>query len=154
MILYIGEDHGIDNIIQSIRNAKTDEQKEILFQNTTSSPYFFLSFDQAQLLFEEMQALNRLPLDLMANILPQIVNEDQAIKFVDANLNSRGKFALRIKLGQLYNSYVGLHTGHYAIDMKQPDQRNGGRRLGAISVTEGKFAVRIYSTTRLSIICI
>ena len=87
-----------------------------------------------------MQGLNRLPLDLMANILPQIVNEDQAIKFVDTNLNSRGKFALRIKLGQLYNSYVGLHTGHYAIDMKQSEQRNGGRRLGAISVTEGKFS--------------
>lgn len=136
----IGEDHGIDNIIQSIRDAKTDEQREILFQNTTSSPYFFLSFDQAQLLFEEMQGLNRLPLELMCSILPQIVNEEQTNKFVDTNLNDRGKFALRIKLGQLYNSYVGLHTGHYAIDMKVPDQRNGGRRLGAICVTEGKFA--------------
>lgn len=136
----IGEDHGIDNIIKSIRDAKTDEQREILFQNTTSSPYFFLSFDQAQLLFEEMQGLNRLPLELMANILPQIVNEEQTNKFIDTNLNDKGKMALRIKLGQLYNSYVGLHTGHYAIDMKAPDQRNGGRRLGAISVTEGKFA--------------
>ena len=136
----IGEDHGIDNIIQSIRDAKTDEQREILFQNTTSSPYFFLSFDQAQLLFEEMQGLNRLPLELMCSILPQIVNEEQTNKFIDTNLNDRGKFALRIKLGQLYNSYVGLHTGHYMIDMKVPDQRNGGRRLGAICVTEGKFA--------------
>ncbi len=136
----IGEDHGIDTIIQSIRDAKTDEQREILFQNTTSSPYFFLSFDQAQLLFEEMQGLNRLPLELMSNILPQIVNEEQANKFIDTNLNDRGKFALRVKLGQLYNSYVGLHTGHYCIDMKAPDQRNGGRRLGAICVTEGKFA--------------
>ena len=136
----IGEDHGIDTIIQSIRDAKTDEQREILFQNTTSSPYFFLSFDQAQLLFEEMQGLNRLPLELMANILPQIVNEEQTNKFIDTNLNDRGKLALRIKLGQLYNSYVGLHTGHYCIDMKAPEQRNGGRRLGAICVTEGKFA--------------
>ncbi len=135
----IGQDYGIDNIIKSIREAKTDDQREILFQNTTSSPYFFLSFDQAQLLFEEMQGLNRLPLDLMANILPQIVNEDQVCKFIETNLNDRGKLALRVKLGQLYNSYVGLHTGHYSIDMKQPDQRNGGRRLGAICVTEGKF---------------
>mmetsp|Transcript_5234 Transcript_5234/g.11448 ORF Transcript_5234/g.11448 Transcript_5234/m.11448 type:complete len:1188 (+) Transcript_5234:1048-4611(+) len=135
----IGEDHGIDTIIQSIRTAKTDEQREILFQNTTSSPYFFLSFDQAQLLFEEMQGMNRMPLELMASILPQIVNEEQAIKFIETNLNDKGKFALRCKLGQLYNSYVGMHTGHYCVDMKIPDQRNGGRRLGAISVTEGKF---------------
>jgi hypothetical protein len=143
----IGEDHGIDTILQSIRDAKTDEQREILFQNTTSSPYFFLSFDQAQLLFEEMQGLNRLPLELMANILPQIVNEEQANKFIDTNLNDRGKLALRMKLGQLYNSYVGLHTGHYCIDMKAPEQRNGGRRLGAICVTEGKFAQQAGSNT-------
>jgi hypothetical protein len=76
----------------------------------------------------------------MANILPQIVNEEQTNKFIDTNLNDRGKLALRVKLGQLYNSYVGLHTGHYCIDMKAPEQRNGGRRLGAICVTEGKFA--------------
>lgn len=139
----IGEDYGIDNIIQSIRDAKTDEQREILFQNTTSSPYFFLSFDQAQLLFEEMQGQNRLPLELMASILPQIVNEEQTNKFIDTNLNDMGKLTLRIKLGQLYNSYVGLHTGHYAIDMRIPSQRNGGRRLGAISVTEGKFAQQV-----------
>jgi len=136
----IGEDHGIDNIIKSIRDAKTDEQREVIFQNTTSSPYFFLSFDQAQLLFEEMQGLNRLPLGVMANILPQIVNEEQAIKFIDTNLNDKGKLALRCKLGQLYNSYVGLHTGHYCIDMKVPEERNGGRRLGAVCVTEAKFA--------------
>jgi RNA recognition motif-containing protein len=33
---YIGEDHGIDNIIQSIRNAKTDEQKEKI----PDTPYY------------------------------------------------------------------------------------------------------------------
>lgn len=134
----IGADHGIDNIIKSIREAKTDDQREILFQNTTSSPYFFLSFEQAQLLFEEMQVLNRLPLDLMCNILPQIVNEEQAIKFVETNLNDLGKFALRIKMGQLFSAFMGLLTGHYVIDLKDVAQRNAGRRLGAISVTEGK----------------
>lgn len=134
----IGADHGIDNIIQSIRNAKTDDQREILFQNTTSSPYFFLSFEQAQLLFDEMQGLNRMPLELMASILPQIATEDQAIKFLDTNLNDLGKLALRVKIGSLYCAYVGLQTAHYAIDMSIATHRNGGRRLGAICVTEGK----------------
>jgi hypothetical protein len=136
----IGADHGIDNIIKSIREAKTDEQREILFQNTTSSPYFFLSFDQAQLLFEEMQMLNRLPLDLLANILPSIVNEEQAIKFIDTNLNDLGKFAFRCKIGPLYGVFVGLYTGHYNFDLRVPSQRNTARRLGAVSVTEGKNA--------------
>jgi hypothetical protein len=120
----VGADHGLDNIIKSIREAKTDDQREILFTNTTSSPYFFLSFDQAQLLFEEMQILNRLPLDLMASILPQIVNEDQAIKFIDTNLNETGKFHFRLKIGPLYGAFVGLRTGHYSIDLRIPSQRN------------------------------
>jgi hypothetical protein len=135
----VGADHGLENIITSIRDAKTDDQREILFQNTTSSPYFFLSFDQSQLLFEEMQVLNRMPLDLMASILPQIVNEEQAIKFIDTNLNEVGKFHFRLKLGPLYGAFVGLRTGHYSIDLKVPSQRNSARRLGAISVTEGKL---------------
>ena len=105
----------------------------LLFSSSTSC-------DQAQLLFEEMKRLNRLPLDLMSSILPQIVNEEQSINFIDMNLNMKGKFALRVKIGQLYNSYIGLHTGHYCIDMKNSQQKNGGRRLGAISVTEGKYA--------------
>lgn len=136
----IGADHGIDNIIKSIREAKTDEQRDILFQNTTSSPYFFLSFDQAQLLFEEMQQLNRLPLELLASILPSIVNEEQAIRFIDTNLNELGKFAFRCKIGALYGIFVGLYTGHYCFDLRVPSQRNTARRLGAVSVTEGKTA--------------
>lgn len=134
----IGADHGIDNIISSIREAKTDEQRDILFQNTTSSPYFFLSLEQAQMLFDVMQGLNRVPLDLMASILPQVVNDEQAVKFIDNNLNDYGKIALRVKIGPLYNVFVGLPTGHYAFDMKIPAHRNGGRRLGAISVSEAK----------------
>lgn len=84
---------------------------------------------QAQLLFEEMHGMNSLPMDLMANILPQMVNEDHALRFIETNLEDSGKLLLRVKIGQLYNSYVGLHTGHYLIDLKQMEQKNGARRL-------------------------
>lgn len=80
------------------------------------------------MLFEEMQGLNHLPLDLMASILPQIVNDDNALRFIETNLNDSGKLALRIKIGQLFNSYVGLHSGHYTIDLKKTEQKNGARR--------------------------
>jgi hypothetical protein len=30
-----------------------------------------------------------MPLELMASILPQIVNEEQAIKFIETNLNDK-----------------------------------------------------------------
>lgn len=80
-----------------------------------------------------------MPLDIMANILPQIVNCDQANKFIDLNLNDIGKLALRVRIGPLYNAYVGLYSGHYAIDMKVAEQKNGAKRLGAICIAEGKY---------------
>jgi hypothetical protein len=98
------------------------------------------------MLFEEMVQLNRLPLDIMAAILPQIVNEEHVCKFLDINLNELGKLTLRVKLGQLYNSYIGLHTGHYAVDLKVSNQLNGARRLGAVCTSEGK-ACRLAGAT-------
>jgi len=48
-------------------------------------------FEQAQLLFEEMQNRIFVPVEVMASILPQIVNDDNALKFIETNLNEGGQ---------------------------------------------------------------
>ena len=65
----VGSDEGIENIIDAIREAKSVDQKELIFQQATNSPYFFLTADQGQLLFDEVQGLNRSLLDVIAAIL-------------------------------------------------------------------------------------
>lgn len=75
-----------------------------------------------------MQHRKVVPIDLMGSILPQIVNDDNALKFIETNLNESGQLHLRVVIGQLYNSYVGLYTGHYSIDLKNIEQKNGARR--------------------------
>lgn len=44
--LDIGDDFGLENALQAIRDAKTDEQKDVVFLNITSSPYFYFNSHQ------------------------------------------------------------------------------------------------------------
>jgi len=117
----VGSDDGIMTLIKGIQSAKTGEQKEILFTQACSSPYFFLTAEQAQILFDDSMAagLAKLPLDMIIAIMPQIVNEEQVNRFLDANLNDKGKLSLRVRMGPLYNAFIGLPTGHYFIDFEK-----------------------------------
>jgi hypothetical protein len=48
--LDIGHDSGLENALQAIREAKTEDQKDVIFLNVTSSPYFFFNAHQVSLL--------------------------------------------------------------------------------------------------------
>lgn len=135
----VGEDDGIENIIKAIKEAKTVDHKEIIFEQATSSPYFYLTADQGQVLFDEVQGLSKSALDIIACILPQLVNDEHVNRFIDSNLTTLGKMALRVRLGQLYNCYVGIATGHYNVDLRYHEQVQGVKRLSALAAAESKF---------------
>lgn len=138
----VGSDGGISTLIQGMVSARTSEQKDVLFQQACTSPYFFFSADQAQQLLDAAlgAGLTMMPLDMIIAILPQIVNEEQTNRFLDQNLNAMGKLALRVKMGPLYNAFVGLPTGHYLVDLKKTLDRMGSKRLAAVSVREARDA--------------
>lgn len=138
----VGSDGGISTLIQGMVSARTSEQKDVLFQQACTSPYFFFSADQAQQLLDAAlgAGLTMMPLDMIIAILPQIVNEEQTNRFLDQNLNAMGKLALRVKMGPLYNAFVGLPTGHYIVDLKKTLDRMGSKRLAAVSVREARDA--------------
>ena len=118
-------------LINGILKAQTGEQKDILFAQACSSPYFFLTAEQAQLLFDDasVAGLSKHPLDMIIAIMPQVVNEEQVNRFIDQNLTERGKLALRVRMGPLYNAFVGLATGFYFIDFEKKLDEMGAKRL-------------------------
>ena len=140
----VGSDEGIMTLIKGIQSAKTGEQKDILFAQACRSPYFFLTSEQAQMLFDDAQSagLSKHPIDMIIAILPQIVNEEQVNRFLDHNLNESGKLSLRVRMGPLYNAFVGLPTGHYFINFEKVLDTLGAKRLAALSVSESK-AMRV-----------
>ena len=141
-IFDVGGEDGIETLIKGILGAKTGEQREILFDQACQSPYFFFTADQAQMLFDAARnaGISRLPLDLIICILPQIVNEEQTNAFLENNLNDLGRLALRIKMGPLYNAFVGLPTGHYFVDLSKTLDRMGAKRVAAVAVNEARVA--------------
>lgn len=80
-------------------------------------------------------------------MLPQIVNSEQRVRFLDSLLDSTGKLALRVKLGQMYNCLLGLPTGHYTFDLREKHDRNLGRALATIWGTEVKYSKSINCNT-------
>ncbi len=136
----VGSDDGITTLIKGIQSAKTGEQKDILFAQACTSPYFFLTAEQAQLLFDDSKeaGLSKHPIDMIIAIMPQIVNEEQVNRFLDQNLSESGKLSLRVRMGPLYNAFIGLPTGHYFIDFEKTLDTMGAKRLAALSVSESK----------------
>ncbi len=62
--------------------------------------------EQAQLLFEEMQNRIFVPVEVMASILPQIVNDDNALKFIETNLNEGGQLQVCMYVCMYVRTYV------------------------------------------------
>lgn len=50
----IAHDEGISNVIMAIRESKTEAERLVLFDQAISSPYYFMSAQQALMLYEEV----------------------------------------------------------------------------------------------------
>lgn len=135
----VSHDEGIHSVIKAIHDAPTTEQREVIFEQATSSPYYFMSAQQALMLFEEMGKHNNSHLDVLSRVLPQLVSSEQCHRFIDSVLNNEGKFALRVMMGQIYNVLMGLPTGHFTFDLRNKQDQIEGRALSAVWAEEAKY---------------
>ena len=120
----VGLDAGLQEVLQTIRDAKTEDEREAVFKQATHSPYFFFTSSQAQMFYVVcVQELRMDKIKAILSILPQIVNAEEAVKFIDQHLNDEEKYALRVKIGPVYNIYLGVYTGHYCWNL-QKEQGN------------------------------
>jgi hypothetical protein len=83
----IGDDAGIDSVVFAMQDTKNKHHKQTLFEQAINSPYFFLTADHAQMLYDEVLTYSKHKLDAMAMILPQIVNAEQCLQFLEHNLD-------------------------------------------------------------------
>ncbi len=135
----VGGDYGVVSIIKTLQNAKTMEQREVIFHHAITSPYYYYNSNHAQQLYEQTKGLPFHNIDVIAMILPQIVSSDQCLSFINNNLTEDEKLELRLLLGPLYNVYTANATGHYLIDLNNNHHIRGGKKLAGLSVTESKI---------------
>jgi hypothetical protein len=132
-----GADEGVDSILQLIKETKSAEQREVLFEHVINSPYYYLSATQAELLLQDMRGIAD-DLDLIAAMMPQITCAEEVCSLLDHNLTELQKLLLRIRMGPSYNTYVGCPAGHYCLDLSKRADRRCGVKLNAISSYEVK----------------
>ena len=129
----IPEEDSIDRIIAAIKGASTPEEREAIFENACRSPYYYLTTQHAQLIFDEIKKHSDNILEIVRPILPQMVNPQHAMRFIDSNFNEAGKLALRVRMGPMYCAYMGNPSGHYTFDLKHIENRIAGQKLAAMS---------------------
>lgn len=132
----VPSDEGINRIIKCMREVHTQDEREVLFQRTIGSPYFCLSAHQAQLMFQQMGHASNPPLELLGTVLAQLVNMDQAHKFLNTNLDEIARFNLRMTIGPIYHILTGAPTGHYCLDMRKPMHVLAWKKLFALNGAE------------------
>lgn len=142
----VGEDSGTASVIKAMRDAKTEEQRMLIFEQAVQSPYHFMTESQGQLLLEEIcgPPSNRITkgsklLQIVAAILPQLVSAEHCVKFIHYNLNDAMTIELRLLLGGMFNALTGAATGHYLFDLKNDREVMLCRKLASIATTETKY---------------
>lgn len=153
-IFDVGEDSGVESIIQAMKDAKTEEQKLLIFEQAVQSPYHFMTEIQGQMLLDELagtlgkrSAKNAQIYQIIASILPQLVTSEHCTKLIEHNLDDQGKLELRLLMGDMFNALIGFPTGHYSFDMKKSSHRQFARKLAAIANTETKFCKSVNCNT-------
>ena len=142
----VGQNDGVISIIDAMKRAKTEEQKELIFDQAVNSPYHFMNAEQGQLLLEELAGTKSKRkiktsklYELVGKILPQIVSAEQCCKFLHNNLNDALMLGVRLEMGQMFSAFTGLATGHYTFDCGKRWHLMLLRKLVTIANTEMKF---------------
>ena len=136
----VPSDDSVDLLIVSLQNARTHDERDSIFNNICRSPYYFLTTEHAQLVFDEIRKTTEDFLAVVPSILCQMVSPQHARRFIDSNFTDLGKLALRVRIGPIYNAYLGNTTGHYTFNLKLIDDRTAGQRLAAIASNQEKYA--------------
>lgn len=142
----VGDDSGVESVIRAMQEAKTEEQKGLIFEQAVQSPYHFMTEAQGQMLLNELagpvgdrNSKSKRLYEIIASILPQLVSAEHCTKFIQYNLTVEETLSLRLLMGQMFCALTGSPTGHYAFELKKPAHALYARKLAAIANTETKF---------------
>lgn len=69
----ISHDEGISNVIAAIRDSKTEAERMVLFDQAISSPYYYMSAQQALMLYEEVSKHVVGEIDVISELMHNIL---------------------------------------------------------------------------------
>ena len=80
LISDVSHDEAIENVINAMNECKTPSERMVLFDQATSSPYYYMNADQALLLYSQVSSFIAGDLEVIAGMLSQIVNPENCVR--------------------------------------------------------------------------
>jgi Ca2+-binding EF-hand superfamily protein len=135
---------GFDCVLKNIHHSYRSDEKEIIFDHITLSPYFQLDCKQATHLFTLMCHGGELShIDRIIAIIPNIVNIEHRLMFCDSVLDPNGRLKLRDSMGQCYNAFFGCPSGHFLLDLKNKNHLECSKLLAIESIGNMNYCEKV-----------
>lgn len=135
---------GFDCVLKNIHQTSRSDEKEIIFDHITLSPYFRLDCKQATHLFTLMSHGGELShIERIIAIIPNIVNVEHRLIFCENVLDPNGRLKLRDTMGQCYNAFFGCPSGHYLLDLKNKNHIECSKLLAIESIGNMNYCEKV-----------
>lgn len=106
----------------------------------TRDSKIFMTADHAQRLMDEVKH-GLQTMEVVRLLLPQMSSSQEAVRFVETNLDWEGKLLLRIGLGQGWKPIMGMLGGHYDLDFTNGKDRTAAKKLSEQATLESRFSM-------------
>lgn len=124
----------MDGLVGLIQTKKLALVERMSMLSLATQDLFFTP-EEAQMLLNMpmVKALEGPPkVEHVKKILFRLTDTDAASEFISTNLSDEERSMLQQELGQAYRVILGNPTGHYRLDLSEPDDRDLGNRLIAM----------------------
>ena len=135
----VGSDLGCEGLINNIKEARTDIERQKIFDKGVTNSDIYLTAKQAQTLLKECSK-GMDPFDMIAKLLPQMAGPHEACMLVESQLDLHMRVRLRMRLGHLFDVLCGNPTGYYNLDMREPLNRVISKRLAEVNNYERRMS--------------
>jgi|MDSY01.1.fsa_nt_gb Ca2+-binding EF-hand superfamily protein/Ran GTPase-activating protein (RanGAP) involved in mRNA processing and transport len=131
----VAPDSGVDGLLELIRNASTDIEREKLFHLSTSNTDTYFTRHQAQRLIDMCKSTMSI-LTLVDRCVRVTASPDDAVAVVEHNLDAEQKVILRLRMGQAWQPIMGLPGGTYVLEFGNHEHNYVGKLMSGIAVSE------------------
>ena len=132
----VAPDSGLEGLLDLIRNASTDIEREKLFHLSTSNTDTYFTRHQAQRLVDMCKSTISM-LTLVDRCVRVAASPDDAVAVVEHNLiTHEQKVMLRLRMGQAWLPIMGLPGGTYRLEYGNQEHHYVSRLMSGIAVAE------------------
>ena len=131
----VAPDSGVEGLLDLIKAATTDSEKEKLFRLSTANTDTYFTRHQAQRLIDMCRSTISI-LEMVESCVRVAASPEDANAIVEHNLQPDQKVNLRLRMGQAWRPRMGLPGGTYVLHYGNQEDNMVGQLMASFAVSE------------------